>query len=165
MKTNFLSRLSGLATAILAGILSASSSATAQHRVLETRAVTVVPACGQDPAFVAEAIEVIRQVPNLVDQSIDWAEAMGRIMGGGIWPMWFVRYADGTVVYNKFRFYRNSRDVLEYWVGRSPRPDTDAYMLVCGRKVHVLYDENGAKAMTERHGKIVTFGCLEKGPR
>lgn len=119
------------------------------------------PACStQDPQTIAAAIAAIRAAPDLIEQGIDWAKGLNRLFKGGMHPLWYVRYKDGTVVYNKFRFYRSPKVILEYFTGKSPSPDSDAYMVRNGRRVHIRYDRNGARDMVRRHGKIVHLGCL-----
>ena len=122
-------------------------------------ALPAAVAAAYDPTVIAAAIAVIKNAPDLINQAIDWKQNLERLVKGGLWPRWFVKYADGTVVYNRFRFYRTPKVVIEYFTGRSPSPDRDAYMVVRGNNVHIYYDRNGAREMVRKHGKIVDFGC------
>ncbi|MCC6669428.1 MAG: hypothetical protein IT458_00085 [Planctomycetes bacterium] len=141
--------------------LLASEPRAAHHSFLTPAAASTT----QDPQSIAAALAMIRSAPDLIDQGVDWAKkidsvvkSLGRLAKHGPWVRWSVRYADGTVVYNKFRFYRDAKVVLEYFTGRSPSPDADAYVILRGKKVHIRYDRNGAREMVRRHGKIVGIG-------
>lgn len=119
-----------------------------------------------DPLSALAAFNAIREVPDLVDQGLAWLDhfqnleqMMRRVWKGGLWPLWCVVYEDGTVVYNKFRASRSMREVVEYFTGRSPRPDCDAW-LADGTKV--CYGPQDVRQLRHRHGEIVNIACLEQ---
>jgi hypothetical protein len=77
--------------------------------------------------------------------------------GIGMWQLWYCQYADGTIVYNEFRFYRTTADVYMYFTGRPGSHDCDAwseYGQFCTRE---------AMQFARQHGGIVGVGHASRG--
>ncbi|MCB9503768.1 MAG: T9SS type A sorting domain-containing protein [Deferribacteres bacterium] len=75
---------------------------------------------------------------------------------------WYIRYADGTRVYNRFKRKRTAAEILVYFSGQGAG-DCDAFS--GGRKMptqHCFPDNVGE--LYKQHGKIVSMGKLEDGP-
>lgn len=127
--------------------------------------VDSVTTLAPDPGTVAAFMAIIQNAPQIVDLAREWEgyargliRTIRHLRNGNLWPLWGAQYADGTIVYNKFRAYRSLSDVAAHFTDQT-RGDRDAWMYVNGRKVHVRYGRGtgGAAAMVRAHGKIVNF--------
>jgi serine/threonine protein kinase len=92
----------------------------------------------------------------------DLEQVLGKLESRGMWVWWRCVYADGTTVYNRFRFYRELADAQVYFNGLSSEPDSDAFEVIDGKRRHVLYDADGAKEMQRRHGGISSIEHTEE---
>ena len=101
-----------------------------------------------DPGFFGAAVE-------LVDLANSIFEATG--LDIDVWPLWYCRFADGTIVYNKFRFYRDGAAVSRYFTGRPDSHDCDAWYMD-GRGRRVRFCTTDAEAFARAHGGIVSIG-------
>ena len=70
-----------------------------------------------------------------------------------IWPRWYARYGDGTIVTNRFRWYRNSDDVLNYFLGYPGSHDCDARVQGGGK-----WCTRYAQQFAIRHRGLVEIG-------
>lgn len=78
---------------------------------------------------------------------------------GNVWPMWVCEYADGTVVHNKFRYYRDAEAVTRYFFGEPDRHDRDAFYDLGGRRYR--WDTRWARQFAMQHGGVVSIRCIE----
>ena len=81
------------------------------------------------------------------------------VRDGNVWPMWVCVYADGTVVHNKFRWYRDAAAVTRYFFGEPDRHDRDAYYFVGGRRY--AFDTRFAQQFAQQHGGVVKILSIE----
>ena len=131
----------------------------------EPAPVTIDASVAQDPWGVALGLHAIKNGPAYFSSAIDWGNKLRRaapyIRKGNLWPLWACQYADGTIVYNKFRAYRTAGDVMRHFSDQT-KGDRDAYTYAYGGKQHIRYGRGGnwGYAMIRRHGKIVSvFPC------
>jgi len=92
----------------------------------------------------------------------DLDQVLGELESRGMWVWWRCVYSDGTVVYNRFRFYRELADAQVYFHGLSAEPDSDAFEVVGDKRRHILYNSEGAKEMQRKHGSISLIGHTEE---
>jgi hypothetical protein len=123
-------------------------------------APAVVQATVQDPATLLAILQHAQSVLSIL--SVDPKELANNIhylAQGNIWPMWTCTYADGTVVYNKFRWYRDAQKVTLYFIGQPDSHDRDAYYYWNGRKVR--WDTRFAVEFARQHGGIRDIRPIE----
>jgi hypothetical protein len=115
-------------------------------------------ACDLAAADPATILAVISAARTLFSDQIDLralAKNMHYLAEGNIWPMWACQYADGTIVYNKFRWYRDGAAVANYFIGNPGSHDCDAFFYQGRSKVRWCTQE--AASFAQRHGRIVNI--------
>ncbi|HKE00864.1 MAG TPA: hypothetical protein VKE69_07640 [Planctomycetota bacterium] len=70
------------------------------------------------------------------------------------WRWWRCVYGDGTVTYNEMRAYRDLAEATDYFHGRSPKADDDAFELIDGIRRRVDYHAENAIERETRHQGI-----------
>ena len=107
----------------------------------------------QDPATIAAIAQMARSAPEFFHKGVQAAEMARRMFHGGFYPLWYCRYADGTIVYNKFRAYRDAKAVLAYFMGRPGSHDCDAYYY--RGRAEIRFCTRQALRFARAHGGIV----------
>jgi len=80
------------------------------------------------------------------------------------WKRWWVcEYADGTLVYNRFRMERTWQNTFNYFNGKT-RGDCDSFLVIDGIEHQVCYDSSGAEEMKRIHGRIVSVRKQDPPP-
>jgi hypothetical protein len=141
----------------LSEVASQSPGSQAQSRILGIPEETTP--CVADPGTI---FAIVSAAKTLFAEKIDlreFAKNLHYVAQGNIWPMWTCQYADGTVVYNKFRWYRDGAAVTRYFVGQPDSHDCDAYVMAGGRKYR--WCTQNAASFARQHGGIVCIRPIE----
>ncbi len=149
-------------TLVLAFAFAQPAAATLATTPIDTQSATPMAQCDAalQPAEPSTVLAVVMSARQLLGKDIDprqFANNIDKLVrGGNVWPMWVCQYADGTLVYNKFRWYRDAAAVLRYFTGRPDEHDCDA-------RVFKRYEwcTQYAAQFAAQHGGIVSAYSIE----
>ena len=143
-----------VATTLLLGAVSApaSSEALADNSLIV--GPVSLPASSTEPSgAVVDPITVLQTVVAVGINARDILDAVS----DALWADWYCQFADGTVAYNQFRFYRNGMDVAMYFAGHPGSHDCDARYQDPNGNVGTFCTQY-AREFAWAHGGIVAIG-------
>lgn len=94
------------------------------------------------------------------DFSLSWNKTKW-FFGGMDHTNWYVKYENGLVVWNNFRSYRTSQEVINYYTGKTPG-DCDAWYYKKGKRYNLCYTSDQVKRYRKSFGQIVDMGFTNK---
>ncbi|HKE00865.1 MAG TPA: serine/threonine-protein kinase [Planctomycetota bacterium] len=144
--------------ALVLGVLLAASTSAAVQAVGAAREAEKRAWVEEFLARAARVLEKHLSKPEL-------AAVLAELEAQDMWRWWRCVYADGSVVYNRFRFYRGLADATVYFHGLALEPDCDAFEIVGNERRAVCYSTTAAQELERKHGSIVRIERIEQEPK